>query len=67
MDGKHSELPTSVTDIRLWRQQYVRKYTDAGKSLCQVLSVSHESLHDEIKTYYQRCLDAADYLFIQHR
>ena len=58
---KHSELPTSTAAIRLWRQQHVRKYTDEGKSLRTVLSLFARSLHDEIKTYYQSCLDDDDY------
>jgi hypothetical protein len=67
MDGQHSELPTSMTGIRLWRPPYVRKYTDEGKSSRQVLSVFHQPLHDEIKTYYQCCLDVPDYPFTQRR
>ena len=59
--SKHSELPTSMAAIRLWRQQHVRKYTDEGKSLRTVLSLFARSLHDEIKTYYQSCLDDDDY------
>jgi len=43
--------------IRLWRQQHVRKCVDEGKSLLTVLSVFDKSLRDEIKTYYQSCLD----------
>ena len=61
MDGKHSQLSTSMAAIRLWRQQYVRKYIEEGKSLRIVLSVFDESLRDEIKTYYQSCLDDDDY------
>jgi hypothetical protein len=59
------KLPTSMTAIRLWRQQYVRKYIDEGKSLCIVLSVFHKSLHDEIRTYYQSCLDDDGYPYIE--
>ena len=51
------KLPTSMAAIRLWRQQYVRKYIDEGKSLCIVQSVFAKSLRDEIRTYYQSCLD----------
>ena len=47
--------------IRLWRQQHVRKCVDEGKSLLTVLSVFDKSLRDEIKTYYQSCLDDDDY------
>ena len=46
--------------IRLWRQQYVRKYIEEGKSLRIVLSVFDKSLRDEIETYYQNCLEDAD-------
>ena len=60
MNGESSELRTSMTAIRLWRQQYVRKYIDEGKSLRIVLSVFGESLSDEIKTCYQCCLDSAE-------
>ena len=49
---KSSELPTSMTAIRLWRQLYVRKQLDEGKSLHTVLSVFAKSLRDEIKTYF---------------
>ena len=55
--NKQGQLPTSMTGIRLWRQQYVRKYINEGKSLRIVLSIFHQSLHDEIETYYQFCLD----------
>ena len=55
------KLPTSMTAIRLWRLQYVRKYIDEGKSLRIVLSVFDKSLRDEIKTYYQSCLDDDGY------
>ena len=58
---KSSELPTSMAAIRLWRQLCVRKYLDEGKSLHTVLSVFAKSLRDEIKTYYQSCLDDDDY------
>ena len=51
--------------IRLWRQEYVRKYIEEGKSLLTVLSVFGNLLHDEIKIYYQCCLDEADYPFTQ--
>ena len=60
---KSSELPTSMTAIRLWRQLCVRKYLDEGKSLHTVLSVFAQPLHDEIKTYYHCCLDDDDYPF----
>jgi len=43
----------------------VRKYIDEGKSLCIVLSVFHKSLHDEIRTYYQSCLDDDGYPYIE--
>ena len=66
MNGKSSGLPTSTTAIRLWRQKYVRKYTDEGKSLLTVLSVFDRSLHDEISTYYQSCLDDDDYPLTRH-
>jgi len=66
MYGKSSELPTSMTAIRLWRQLYVRKYLDEGKSLHTVLSVFAKSLRDEIKTYYQSCLDDDDYPLTRH-
>jgi len=59
--SKRSGLPTSMAAIRLWRQQYVRKYTDEGKSLLTVLSLFDKSLRDEIETYYQYCLDDDDY------
>ena len=59
--SKYSRLPTSMAAIRLWRQQYVRKYIDEGKSLCIVQSVFAKSLRDEIRTYYQSCLDDDDY------
>ena len=59
--SKRNGLPTSMAAIRLWRQQYVRKYIEEGKSLRIVLSVFDESLRDEIKTYYQSCLDDDDY------
>ena len=65
MDGKHRQLSSSMTDIRLWRLQYVRKYIDEGKSLCIVLSVFGNSLHDEIRTYYQSCLDDDDYPYTE--
>ena len=65
MDGKHSQLSTSMTDIRLWRLQYVRKYIDEGKSLRIVLSVFGSSLHDEIRTYYQSCLDDDGYPYTE--
>ena len=51
--------------IRLWRQEYVRKYIEEGKSLRIVLSVFGNPLHDEIRTYYQSCLDDDDYPFTQ--
>ena len=60
MDGKHSQLSTSMAAIRLWRQQYVRKCIGEGKSLRIVLSAFAHPLHDEIKTYYQCCLDDDD-------
>ena len=63
---KSSELPTSMTAIRLWRQLCVRKYLDEGKSLHTVLSVFAKSLRDEIKTYYQSCLDDDDYPLTRH-
>ena len=50
-----------MADIRLWRQQYVRKCIDECKSLLTVLSVFGKPLHDEIRTYYQSCLDDDDY------
>ena len=59
------KLPTSMAAIRLWRQQYVRKYIDEGKSLCIVLSVFAKSLHDEIRTYYQSCLDDDSYPYTE--
>ena len=59
------KLPTSMTAIRLWRQQYVRKYIDEGKSLRIVLSVFDSSLHDEIRTYYQSCLDDDSYPYTE--
>ena len=65
MDGESSGLPTSMAAIRLWCQQYVRKYTDEGKSLRTVLSIFVKSLRAKIKTYYQCCLDEADYPFTQ--
>ena len=55
--NKQGQPPTSMTAIRLWRQQYVRKYINEGKSLRIALSIFHQSLHDEIETYYQSCLD----------
>ena len=64
MNGKSSGLPTSMTAIRLWRQQYVRKYIDEGKSLRIVLSVFSKPLHDEIKIYYQCCLDDDESPFV---
>ena len=66
MYGKSSELPTSMTAIRLWRQLCVRKYLDEGKSLYTVLSLFGKSLRDEIKTYYQSCLDDDDYPLTRH-
>ena len=60
MDGKHSQLSTSMAAIRLWRQQYVRECIDECKSLRIVLSVFGKPLHDEIKTYYRCCLDDDD-------
>ena len=66
MYGKSSELPTSMAAIRLWRQLYVRKQLDEGKSLHTVLSVFAKSLRDEIKTYYQSCLDDDDYPLTWH-
>jgi len=66
MYGKSSELPTSMAAIRLWRQLYVRKQLDEGKSLHTVLSVFAKSLRDEIKTYYQSCLDDDDYPLTRH-
>ena len=63
MNGKSSGLPTSITAIRLWRQQYVRKCIGEYKSLHTVLSVFAQPLHDEIKTYYHCCLDDDDYPF----
>ena len=59
------KLPTSMTAIRLWRQQHVRKYIDEGKSLRIVLSVFGSPLHDEIRTYYQSCLDDDDYPYTE--
>ncbi len=59
------KLPTSMTALRLWRQQYVRKYIDQGMSLCIVLSVFAPSLHDEIRIYYQSCLDDDGYPYIE--
>jgi len=58
--SKRNGLPTSMAAIRLWRQQYVRKYIEEGKSLRIVLSVFDKSLRDEIETYYQYCLEDAD-------
>ena len=66
MYGKSSELPTSMAAIWLWRQLYVRKQLDEGKSLHTVLSVFAKSLRDEIKTYYQSCLDDDDYPLTRH-
>ena len=63
MNGKSSGLPTSMAAIRLWRQQYVRKYIEEGKSLRIVLSVFDKSLRDEIETYYQHCLEDNGYPF----
>ena len=63
--SKRSGLPTSMAAILLWRQQYVRKYTDEGKSLRIVLSLFARSLHDEIKTYYQSCLDDDGYPYTE--
>ncbi|MDP6996322.1 MAG: hypothetical protein QF569_09255 [Candidatus Poribacteria bacterium] len=63
---KSNELPTSMTAIRLWRQLYVRKYLDEGKSLHTILSVFGKSLRNEIKTYYQFCLDDDDYPLTRH-
>ena len=59
--SKYSRLPTSMAAIRLWRQEYVRKYIEEGKSLRIILSVFGNPLHDEIRTYYQSCLDDDDY------
>ena len=50
-----------MTAIRLWRQQYVRKCVDEGKSLRIVLPVFGKPLHSEIKTYYEYCLEDDDY------
>ena len=58
--SKRNGLPTSMAAIRLWRQQYVRKYIEEGKSLRIVVSVFDKSLRDEIETYYQHCLEDAD-------
>ena len=58
--SKRNGLPTSMAAIRLWRQQYVRKYIEEGKSLRIVLSVFDKSLRDEIETYYQHCFEDAD-------
>ena len=55
-----------MTAIRLWRQLYVRKYLDEGKSLHTVLSLFAKSLREEIKTYYQSCLDDDDYPLTWH-
>jgi len=63
--NKPGQLPTSMTAIRLWRLQYVRKYIDEGKSLRIVLSVFGSSLHDEIRTYYQSCLDDDSYPYTE--
>jgi len=63
---KSNELPTSMTAIRLWRQLYVKKYLDEGKSLHTILSVFGKSLRNEIKTYYQFCLDDDDYPLTWH-
>ena len=60
--SKRSGLPTSMAAIRLWRQQYVRKYIEEGKSLRIVLSVFDKSLRDEIETYYHHCLEDDDSL-----
>ena len=54
-----------MTAIRLWRQQYVRKYIDEGKSLRIVQSVFAKSLHDEIRIYYQSCLDDDSYPYTE--
>jgi hypothetical protein len=43
----------------------VRKYIDEGKSLCIILSVFAKSLHDEIRTYYQSCLDDDSYPYTE--
>ena len=59
------KLPTSMTAIRLWRQQYVRKYIEEGKSLRIVQSVFAKSLRDEIRTYYQPCLDDDGYPYTE--
>ena len=59
------KLPTSMTAIRLWRQQYVRKYIDEGKSLRMVQSIFGPSLRDEIRTYYQSCLDDDSYPYTE--
>ena len=59
------KLPTSMAAIRLWRQQYVRKYIDEGKSLCIVQSVFAKSLRDEIRTYYQSCHDDNSYPYTE--
>ena len=64
--NKQGQLPTSMTAIRLWRQQYVRKYINEGKSLRIVLSIFHQSLHDEIETYYQSFLDDDGYPFTRY-
>ena len=63
--NKQGQLPTSMTAIRLWRLQYVRKYIDEGKSLRIILSVFAKSLHDEIRTYYQSCLDDDSYPYTE--
>ena len=63
--NKPGQLPTSMTAIRLWRLQYVRKYIDEGKSLRIILSVFAKSLHDEIRTYYQSCLDDDSYPYTE--
>ena len=57
---KSSELPTSMTAIRLQRQQYVRKYLDEGELLHIVLSVFAKFLRDKINII-QSCLDDDDY------
>jgi len=59
------KLPTSMTAIRLWRLQYVRKYIDEGKSLRMVQSIFGPSLRDEIRTYYQSCLDDDSYPYTE--
>ena len=63
--NKPGQLPTSMTDIRLWRLQYVRKYIDEGKSLRMVQSIFGPSLRDEIRTYYQSCLNDDGYPYTE--